>query len=68
MFPIQNAQCLQYCGKLSKVVGATLFNTDYLTACYHHVTYEFESESTLYSVPECQGNPCSKQVPYLRFK
>ena len=33
-----------------------------------HVTYEFQSESTLYSLPECQGTPCSKQVPYLKFK
>ena len=24
-----------------------------LTVCYHHVTYEFQSESTLYSLPEC---------------
>ena len=26
------------------------------------------SESTLNSVPECQGTPCSKQALYLRFK
>ena len=26
------------------------------------------SESTLYSLPECQGTPCSKQAPYLKFK
>ena len=25
-----------------------------LTVCYYHVTYEFQSESTLYSLPECQ--------------
>ena len=25
------------------------------------------SESTHYSFPECQGAPCSKQVPYLKF-
>ena len=30
------------------------------TACYYHVTYEFWSESTLYSLPECQGTLCSK--------
>ena len=35
--------------------------------CYYHVTYEFQSESTLYSLPECQGTPCSKQVTYLKF-
>ena len=31
--------------------------------CYYHVTYEFQSESGLFSLPECQGTPCSKQVP-----
>ena len=35
--------------------------------CYH-VTYEFQGESTLYSLPECQGSPCSKQASYLKFK
>ena len=39
--------------------------TVYLTVCYYHVTYEFQSESTLCSLPECQGRPCSKQAPYL---
>ena len=45
-----------------------LKNCKKLTVCYYHVTYEFHSESTLYSLPECQGPPCSKQVPYLMFK
>ena len=36
------------------------------TACYYHVTYEFWSESTLYSLPECQGTLSSKQSPYLK--
>ena len=36
--------------------------------CYYHVTYDFEIESTLLSFPECQGTPCSKQEPYLKFK
>ena len=36
--------------------------------CYYHVTFEFQSESTLYSLCECQGTPCSKQAPYLKFK
>ena len=36
--------------------------------CYYDVTYEVQSESTFYSLPECQGIPCSKQVPYLKFK
>ena len=26
-----------------------------LTVCYYHVTYKFQSKSTLYSLPECQG-------------
>ena len=26
-----------------------------LTVCYYHVTHEFKSESTIYSLPECQG-------------
>ena len=25
------------------------------TVCDYYVTYEFQSESTLYSLPECQG-------------
>ena len=36
----------------------------FLVVCYYHVTYEFQSESTLYSLPECQGTPFS----YLKFK
>ena len=39
-----------------------------LTVCCYHVTYKFQSESTLYRLPECQGTPCSKQAPYLKFK
>ena len=39
-----------------------------LTVCYYHVTYKFQSESTPYSLPECQQTPCSKQAPYLKFK
>ena len=31
-------------------------------------TYEFQSESTLYSLPEFQETPCSKKTPYLKFK
>ena len=41
--------------------------TRVLTACYYQVTYEFRSESTFYILPECQGTPCSKQAPYLKF-
>ena len=40
----------------------------YMTACYYHVTYEFQSESTLYSFPECQGTPLLRQAPHLKFK
>ena len=40
----------------------------FLTVCYYHITYEFQSESTLYSLPECQRTPCSKQVSYLSSK
>ena len=36
--------------------------------CYYHVTYEFQGKSTLYSFPECQGSPYSKQASYLKFK
>ena len=40
----------------------------FLTLCYHHVMYKFQSESSLYSLPECQETPCSKQAPCLEFK
>ena len=36
--------------------------------CYYCVTYEHQSVTTLYSLPECQEAPCSKQVSYLKFK
>ena len=53
-----------------------LICTVHFTVCYFYVTHEFQSESTLYSLPECQGTPCrhkagtifSKQAPYLKFK
>ena len=32
----------------------------FLTVCYYKVMYEFQSESTLYSLPECQGTHCSE--------
>ena len=35
---------------------------------YYHVTQEFQSESTHYSLPECQGTSCSKQASHLKFK
>ena len=40
----------------------------FLTLCSCHVTYAFQSQSTLYSLPECQGTPCSKQARNLKFK
>ena len=32
-----------------------------VTVCYYPVTCEFESESTLYSLLECQRAPCPNQ-------
>ena len=34
---------------------------------YYRVTYVVQSKSALYSLPESQGTPCSKQAPYLKF-
>ena len=51
---------------LSCVVSTYL--SVHLAVCYYHVTYKFQSESTLCSLPKCQGTPCSKQTPYLKFK
>ena len=36
----------------------------------HVLSYkpDYQSESTLYSLPECQETPWSKQAPYLKFK
>ena len=42
-----------------------LICTVHLTVCYYHVMYEFQSESTFYSLSEYQGTPCLKQAPYL---
>ena len=39
-----------------------------LTVCYYYVTHEFQSESSLYSLPECHGFSCLKQAQYLKFK
>ena len=44
------------------------FGSTLLTVCHDHVTYEFQSESTPYSLPECQGTPClSRNSCHLRF-
>ena len=39
-----------------------------LIVYYYHATYEFQSESTLYSLSKCQGSPFSKQALYLEIK
>ena len=44
-----------------ETIGFVIDKFAYITACYYHVTYEFQNESTLYSLLECQGTPCSKQ-------
>ena len=48
--------------------GKLLPRIIFVTVCYYHVTYEFQSESKPYSLLECQGTPCSKQVLYLNPK
>ena len=58
----------QICKNVLMIVFFGLAKWLCATVCYYHVTYEFQSESTLYSLPECQGTPCSKQAPYLKFK
>ena len=42
-----------------------LTTTITITVCYYHATYEFSSEFTLYSLPDCQGTTCSKQAPEI---
>ena len=37
------------------------------TVCYYHVTYEFQSESKLYSLPEFQGTSSLNQRVDRRF-
>ena len=37
---------------------------NYLTVCYFHVTYTFQSESTPYNCPNVKGTPSSKQSRY----
>ena len=38
---------------------------EFMTVSYYHATCEFQIESTLCTLPECQRTPCSKQEPYL---
>ena len=40
----------------------------FMTVYSCHVTYAFQSQSTLYSLLECHGTPCSKQARNLKFK
>ena len=40
---------------------------NYLTVCYFHVTYTFQSESTPYNCPNVKGTPSSKQSRYLKL-
>ena len=46
--------------------GRKIFFINLTVRCY--VTYEFQSESTLYSLPEYQGTSFLNQTPYLKFK
>ena len=66
-------QTLKNLAKLAKwlssvVVLWLLIYTVHLTVSYYYVTYEFQSDSTLYSFLECQRTPCLKQALYLKFK
>ena len=50
------------------VVLWVLICTAHLAVSSYHVTYEFQSESTLNSLPECQRTPLMNQVLYLKFQ
>ena len=58
--------CFQKKQNVSLLLTLSTLHT--LTVCYYHLTYEFWSESTLHSFPECIGTPCSKQAPHLKVK
>ena len=38
-----------------------------LSVCYYNVKYNFQSESTLYSLLVCHGTPSLEEAPYLKF-
>ena len=59
---------LPYEVKFKETNGMLLTIASSLTVYYYHVTCDFQSESTLYNLPEHQGTPWSKQAPYLKFK
>ena len=72
LFQLFNAN---FCPKLhvrnrtGKFLNLELFcNYFALSVCYYRVTYEFQSESTLYSLSECQETPCSKQALSVRLR
>ena len=52
----------------NKKIYDGMYISKYYTVCYYHFTCKFQSEATLYSLPECQGTPCSKQALCLKFK
>ena len=52
---------------LSCVVSSYLYGAFDCMLLSCHV-WVFQRKSTLYSLSECQGTPCSKQTPYLKFK
>ena len=55
--------------KLYIIVYHVYHYNEFIVTVYHYnATYEFQSESTFYSLPECQEIPCSNQAPYLKFK
>ena len=53
---------------LNSKLNSKFQNCKNKAACYYYVTYKVQSESTLYSLPECEKAPCSKQAPYRKFK
>ena len=60
---------LNHLAKLVKWLGCVL--STYLYGAFDCIVlsgHEFQSESTFYSLPVCQGTPCLKQRPYLKFK
>ena len=63
-------QTLNHLAKLANdwAVLWVLIYTVHLNVCYYYDTYEFQSDSTLYSLPECQGTPCSVRILLLSLK
>ena len=57
---------LIYTERIYRILGK--FKLECEIVCYYRDTHEFQCESKLYSsLPECQGTPYLKQVPYLKF-